>query len=232
MKYLNKILVVLIPCFMLAAGSATAAPPHNKHGKGPPGHVKKNKRDKGYDDDYDRDHKRGGHVRSYGYTGGGPPPWAPAHGYRRKQEGYGDYAYSSRYLSLDTGHCNRELVGQILGGATGAVVGSEIGDGTGRLVAVAAGTIIGAVIGGEIGRSMDRADRLCIDQALEHAPDGDRIRWNDEGRQYTVTPRNTRQYEDGRYCREYYMESDIGGRTEQVYGRACRQPDGSWKLMS
>ena len=231
MKYLSKILVVLIPCLMLAAGSATAAPPHGKGG--PPGHVKKNKH-KGYKDDYDRRHSDGsrGYVSRYGYSGGGPPPWAPAHGYRRKQEGHGHYAYSSRYLSLDTGHCNRELVGQILGGATGAVVGSEIGDGTGRLVAVAAGTVIGAVIGGEIGRSMDRADRLCIDQALEHAPDGKNIQWNDEGRQYTVTPRNTRQYDDGRYCREYYMETDIGGRTEQVYGRACRQPDGSWKLVS
>ena len=36
----------------------------------------------------------------------------------------------------------------------------------------------------------------------------------------------------GRYCREYTTEAVVGGRTKQVYGTACRQPDGSWQLVS
>lgn len=32
-------------------------------------------------------------------------------------------------------------------------------------------------------------------------------------------------------CREYYREARIGGRTQQIYGLACRQPDGSWKFV-
>jgi surface antigen len=216
MNLLKKLIFVVIPCAMLVAGTAQAGPPHNKHGKGPAKHHWKQ--------------DKGSQYHSYGYKRGGPPPWAPAHGYRRKQ-GH-DYHYASLPVNLDTGQCNRQVIGQILGGATGGLVGSEIGDGTGRLIAVAAGTFVGAVIGGEIGRSMDKADKLCVDQALEHAPDGTRIRWNDDGRQYTVTPKNTRQTDSGQYCREYQMESEVGGRTQQVWGRACRQPDGAWRIVS
>jgi len=79
---------------------------------------------------------------------------------------------------------------------------------------------------------MDRTDKLCVDQALENAPDGTKIHWNDNDRQYTVTPQNTQQNADGQYCREYQTETQVGGKTQNMYGKACRQPDGSWKIVS
>jgi len=33
-------------------------------------------------------------------------------------------------------------------------------------------------------------------------------------------------------CREFTTEALIGGRRETVYGTACRQADGSWKVMN
>jgi outer membrane lipoprotein SlyB len=45
----------------------------------------------------------------------------------------------------------KRLVGQITGGATGAALGSLIGGGTGRLVAVGAGAVLGTIVGGNIG---------------------------------------------------------------------------------
>jgi surface antigen len=52
----------------------------------------------------------------------------------------------------------------------------------------------------------------------------------DTGNSYTVTP--TQTYESqGTPCREFTMNSQIGGKTEQVYGTACRQADGSWKIV-
>ena len=45
----------------------------------------------------------------------------------------------------------KRLVGQITGGATGAALGSLIGGGTGRLVAVGAGAVLGTIAGGKIG---------------------------------------------------------------------------------
>ena len=35
----------------------------------------------------------------------------------------------------------------------------------------------------------------------------------------------------GSYCREYQREVIINGRPVAAYGRACQQPDGSWKIV-
>ena len=32
-------------------------------------------------------------------------------------------------------------------------------------------------------------------------------------------------------CREYITTATVNGEQQQTYGRACRQPDGSWKLI-
>jgi len=32
-------------------------------------------------------------------------------------------------------------------------------------------------------------------------------------------------------CREYQSTTQINGRPQQVYGTACRQPDGSWRVV-
>jgi surface antigen len=40
-------------------------------------------------------------------------------------------------------------------------------------------------------------------------------------------------YQDnrGQYCREFTQSVTVGGKTEQAFGRACRQPDGAWKIV-
>ena len=163
------------------------------------------------------------------YTGG-PPPWAPAHGYRYKD---GGQQLGRLPLDLGTGRCNRELLGSLLGAAAGGLAGSRIGDGRGQLAAVAGGSLLGFLIGGTIGRNMDEVDRNCVGQALEHAEDGQQIAWNNPrtGVQYQVVPTRTVQGSDGRYCREYTATSVVSGRNQQTYGRACRQPDGSWQIV-
>lgn len=32
-------------------------------------------------------------------------------------------------------------------------------------------------------------------------------------------------------CREYTVPITVGGRAETAYGKACRQPDGSWQIV-
>ena len=172
-----------------------------------------------------------------------PPPWAPAHGYRakHKEKSKGKYKYNKKKgyhepvyappFDIDVGRCNRAVLGSVLGGAAGAAVGAKVGDG--KKEAIIGGTIIGILVGGVIGRAMDEVDQNCIGQVLEHAEDGENIRWNDErGDDYRVTPIRTYQTEAGSYCREYTTKAVIGGRLQETYGRACRQPDGSWKLVS
>ena len=200
----QSLLTLLLICIFLATGAAHAQPDKGDRGRG-----------------------RGNDAAERGR--GGPPPWAPAHGYRR--EDLRKYGLAAVPIDLGAGRCNREVMGQVLGAAAGGYIGSRIGDNsTERLIGVAAGAVVGMVIGGEIGRSLDRADKLCVDQALEQAPDGSRIVWNDGDRQYAVTPKNTFQSRDGRSCREYQMVAEVGGRDQQVTGTACRQEDGSWQL--
>jgi surface antigen len=130
--------------------------------------------------------------------------------------------------------CNRELAGQIVGGATGAVVGSTIGKGDGRLIATGAGALIGVLLGGEIGRSLDGQDRACVGRTLETVPTGRTVAWRnpDTGGTYRTTPTETFQTRSGQYCREYTTTARVAGRQQQVYGTACRRPDGSWEIVS
>ena len=164
-----------------------------------------------------------------------PPPWAPAHGYRAKNP---DFRAQYRYPDIDLGFCNRSLSSsQLVGGALGAIVGgllgSKVGKGSGKLAATAAGTLLGALAGASLAQSMDTADNECIRKALDAAPDQKQVAWQnpDTNAQYTVTPVKSYNDRAGRYCREYITEAVVGGRTEQVYGTACRQPDGAWELM-
>ena len=123
--------------------------------------------------------------------------------------------------------------GMILGGIIGAVTGAQIGKGTGKLVAVASGTVIGALIGGSVGQSMDRVDRMQVQQSMETAPTGTAVSWKnpDTGNRYTVTP--TRTYSaNGQPCRDYDAWVMMGGYEQKVTGTACRMADGSWQTVS
>lgn len=132
----------------------------------------------------------------------------------------------------------KETAGTVLGGVAGAVLGSQVGGGSGRIVAVAVGTLAGAMIGSEVGRSLDRADQLAMAEAerkAHTAPIGETIVWNnpDSGHSGSVTPlRDGRNAQTNAYCREYQTTVVIDGREQSAYGTACQQPDGSWKVVN
>jgi len=71
-------------------------------------------------------------------------------------------------------------------------------------------------------------------QALERSRSGTVSTWTDPdtGHIGSVVPVETWQASDGSYCREYQQTITIGGQTTEGYGTACRQPDGSWKIVS
>ena len=132
----------------------------------------------------------------------------------------------------------KETIGTMVGAAAGGLAGAQFGKGRGKLVTTSIGTLLGALAGNEIGRSLDRADRLALErttqESLESAPSGEVTTWKnpDSGNEGTVTPSRTYQREDGTYCREFTQTIKVGGRTEEGYGTACRQPDGTWKIVS
>jgi len=139
-------------------------------------------------------------------------------------------------LTLALGGCAaqgpREESGMVIGGMLGGMLGAQAGGHHMRPIAIIAGTLIGASIGGSIGSYMDETDRLRAGQTLETVRTGVSSSWRnpDTGVQYQFTPTRTYTSREGP-CREYTMDAFIGGKRQEVYGTACRQADGSWKVM-
>ena len=124
-----------------------------------------------------------------------------------------------------------EGVGTVAGGVVGGLIGSQFGGGAGQVAAAAGGAVLGAFLGGKVGQYMDRQDKLEMQHALETAPVGHAVSWKnpDTGHRYSVQPTKT-YYQHNQPCREYVTTATIGGKIEKIYGKACRQADGSWRV--
>jgi surface antigen len=139
-------------------------------------------------------------------------------------------------LQACSGGMNKQGAGTLVGGVAGGLLGSRFGKGGGALAATGIGALAGALIGGQIGKSLDDNDKqilaLSSQRALETAPSGSSIEWNnpDSGNHGYVTPTSTFKSDNGQYCREYTQVINVGGKQEKAYGRACRKPDGHWEI--
>lgn len=130
----------------------------------------------------------------------------------------------------------KETVGGLGGAVLGGIAGSQIGGGSGRLWATGAGVLLGTLVGSEVGRSLDRADRLYMEQAQREVysrPLGETVSWSnpESGNSGTYTPTRDGTSSAGRYCREYEQTIYIGGRQETGVGTACKNPDGTWEII-
>lgn len=133
----------------------------------------------------------------------------------------------------------KEAVGTLGGAALGGLAGSAIaGHGDGRGAGIILGVLVGGLIGNQIGKGLDKADRLeaerAAHKALERGRSGEQVTWNnpDTGHSGYIVPKPAYKTDNGQVCREYQQTVTIGGKSEQAYGTACRQPDGSWKVQS
>lgn len=129
----------------------------------------------------------------------------------------------------------RQASGGLIGGIAGGLICSDVGKGRGNTAAVALCAVAGAMIGQEIGRYMDEADRRNTGAALEGARTGQSYKWTnpDTNTSYDVKPTKTYPLQStGQPCREFHVhQAHIGGRTQQIWGYACRQADGTWRLV-
>lgn len=132
---------------------------------------------------------------------------------------------------------SKQTVGTGVGALAGGLAGSQVGSGSGRLWATGAGVLLGALAGSEIGASLDNADRAALNNAqytASTASMGETISWNNpnSGNYGTITPIRDGRSTAGRYCREYQQTIVVGGKTQNGYGTACQQPDGSWEVVN
>jgi surface antigen len=101
-------------------------------------------------------------------------------------------------------------------------------------VATAVALTAGAQETGLLDAPEQEAMTDTVQHALEYNPTQQAAEWvnPDSGRSGAVTPTRTFENAQGQPCREFTTTIIIGGKEEQGYGTACRQPDGSWQIVS
>ena len=130
-----------------------------------------------------------------------------------------------------------QVLGSALGGAIGGIAGNQVGTGIGRVLATAAGGALGAYYGGKLFRQMAEADQNLARQAqweaLERAPSGQPVRWRnpDNTASGQVQAQPAYSANNNAPCRRYSHRIRVGGEEETETGVACRQDDGSWRVV-
>lgn len=128
-------------------------------------------------------------------------------------------------LIAGAGCATESGTGAAVGAIGGGVIGGALGGSTGLVLGAAAGGLLGY----GVGRTVEEDNRRRMEYALEaNRP----VTWQnpDTGYRYTVVPTQT-MYERGRPCREFRMEAEFREGPRDVYGTACRDPDGVWRVV-
>jgi len=133
------------------------------------------------------------------------------------------------------GGFSSEQTGTVLGALGGAAAGYALGDG--EWWAIGAGALVGGVVGNRVGAYLDERDRQqaysTANYALNNNADGQMATWSnpDKGTGGYTKPTETYQTANGT-CRTYQTGVTANGQSQTGTGQACRQPDGTWKLVN
>lgn len=148
-------------------------------------------------------------------------------------------------LTVSLGACEtfegmgqKELTGTAVGGALGALVGTQFGGrSSDRLLMAGLGAALGGYVGNRIGRSMDDRDRAEHDRVAQEAlwstRTGQPYAWNGYEASGQFMPRGA-AYRDsmGRSCRAFNDTVTFrDGYRRSVPGTACANADGQWVVV-
>lgn len=167
---------------------------------------------------------------------------------------YGNYGQYDHHQDYDQHHDNYSngrgcddvdiAVGTGVGGLVGGIIGHQFGKGSGNTAATIGGVILGGIVGNAITKDACKDkhhDAYYYDNAYYDAfndrGEDDRYEWNNpytHNHGYVTTGD---YYEDGYRdyqgpCREFTQKVYIDGRPETATGVACRQNDGTWRIVS
>jgi surface antigen len=120
------------------------------------------------------------------------------------------------------------LIGGLLGNAAGS----------GRTGATLAGVIVGGAVGAALTGNLDCEDRSYAYKTYYDGFNAGRpnavYRWSNPRNDHRGEFRVVDYYNDpaGFRCSNYNQTIYIQGRPQTARGRACRQPDGTWAIVS
>lgn len=133
---------------------------------------------------------------------------------------------------------DKETAGTGIGALAGALLGYGLGKGhSDKEAAIVVGALLGGYAGNRIGAQLNEADRVMAGRALttslEYNTTGASTTWTnpDTGHSGYSKPVRTYEQTDGTPCREFTTVVTVGGQQQEAYGTACRQADGSWRIV-
>jgi surface antigen len=96
--------------------------------------------------------------------------------------------------------------------------------------AIPTGAALGGVLGGPLGASLADDDREAAwDAQIAALNSGQRRSWRGSHGVFGFVEAGAEQ---GDGCRDYSQTVYVAGRANRGRGVGCKQPDGSWKMMS
>ncbi len=144
---------------------------------------------------------------------------------------------------------NDTLLGGLLGGAAGAGIGAAFGGGKGAAIGGISGLLLGALAGNSIANNRDRYDPPP--QQGYYAPPPTYYGYQQPAgyapayaapQGYAAPPAYVPQAVpapvaqapaySANYCRDFTQTIIIDGVEKNAYGKACLQPDGSWRIVN
>ncbi len=129
-----------------------------------------------------------------------------------------------------------ELLGGLLGGAAGAGVGAAVGGGKGAAIGGILGLGIGALGANQLSKQKQRQPTYvappppAYQQGYAPPPP---TAYQQSGQGVAPQPAPSAQAAfDTSYCREYTTTPVIDGTEQKSHGTACRQADGTWRIVN
>jgi len=181
--------------------------------------------DRSYNNDYDRyQQDRDAYERDRGR-------------YEAQQRAAARWDRTAYYQECERQRQGNTAGGAIVGALAGGLLGNAISRGPQRGAGTAVGAIFGGLLGAGIGSNLDCQQRsYAIDanyRGFEAGRPHARYDWRDpRGEAYGYVQVGDYYQDRGRRCTTYTQEIWVHGRPETASGRACRQPDGTWQMIS
>ncbi len=133
-----------------------------------------------------------------------------------------------------TGFGKKAQTGAVLGAATGGVIAAAAGGDAGWIVG---GSLLGALGGGFLGDILDDKDKKeagrSAHDAMHNKGTGESVAWNnpDSGRSGEMRIEEEFTKSDGTRCKKFTEKIILDDEPHTVYGTACQQEDGTWKVV-
>lgn len=115
----------------------------------------------------------------------------------------------------------------------GGRISSTYGSASGKVASSGTGPLLGAFIGGAAIEPSDAAAAETAAKRAYSAPIGDPVGWTNPvtGHYGSLTTTREGYNNAGQYCREFKQSVTTKSKTELAYGTACKQGDGTWKIV-